>query len=409
MMRYSLSRNRMEVLLLENVHPRAVKIFENEHFKITHLKNSIREDELKDVIAGVHILGIRSRTKISSEVLDNAENLLTVGCFCIGTDQVDLERCGIQGIPVFNAPYSNTRSVAELVIAEIIMLLRGIAEKNSAAHLGRWLKSAYKSHECRGKTLGIIGYGHIGSQVSILAESLGMNVIYYDIVPKLSIGNASPVSSLNELLQISDVVTLHVPENDTTRNMISAEELQLMKRESYLINTSRGSVVDLEALKTALEGGKIAGAAIDVFPEEPKSTGDSFDVPLKGFPNVILTPHIGGSTQEAQENIAVDTSKKLIKYIRIGSTTGSVNMPQVEVPSIAKGTHRILHIHRNVPGVLSSVNAIFSKYSINVAKQYLETSRDIGYVIIDVEGKVTPKVEEELRNIDTTIRTRVVF
>jgi D-3-phosphoglycerate dehydrogenase len=360
------------------------------------------------LIKDVHILGIRSKTHVTKEVLESASKLLAVGCFCIGTNQVDLKAAARKGIAVFNSPYSNTRSVAELIIGLSIMLIRKIIDKQNAAHRGIWLKESKGCYELRGKTLGIIGYGNIGSQVSVLAEAMGMNVIYYDVAPKLPHGNAKPVRTLKELLQQADIVTLHVPSDSTTRNMINEETLKYFKKGAILLNYSRGDVVNLDAVKKYLEIGVLSGAAIDVFPEEPENTGDSFSCVLQGMPNVILTPHIGGSTEEAQSNIGVDVATKLIKYLELGSSDGSHTIPAVNLPPQA-GTHRILHIHENVPGVLSEINSNLSKRNINILGQYLKTNEEIGYVILDVDTKISKEAFELLKKVKGTIKTRIVY
>ena len=407
---HSLSKEKIKVLLLESLHDNALSYFEsNDYSNVECLKDSLNGKELIEKIKDVHLIGIRSKTKITSEILEHANKLIAIGCYSIGTNQVDLQTAKIKGIPVFNAPFSNTRSVAELVISECIFLIRGIPEKNYFAHNGKWFKEAANSFEVRGKNIGIIGYGHIGSQVSILAENLGMNVFYYDIEKKLNLGNAKSCSNLEELLRISDIVTLHVPENETTINMISKQQLQLMKKGSYLINLSRGSVVNLEYLAGALEEKHLNGAAIDVYPEEPASNNDSFTCSLQKFQNVILTPHIGGSTSEAQANIALEVSEKLVKYCDVGSTIGATNF--VEVALIPNGDkQRYLHIHKNIPGVLNKITRIFTERNLNIASQYLQTDSFIGYVIIDVDSKEYAKeIMTELRSIPETIKTRMLI
>lgn len=407
---HSLSKEKIKVLLLESLHDNALSYFEsNDYSNVKCLKDSLAGKELIEKIKDVHLIGIRSKTKITSEILEHANKLIAIGCYSIGTNQVDLQTAKIKGIPVFNAPFSNTRSVAELVISECIFLIRGIPEKNYFAHNGKWFKEAANSFEVRGKNIGIIGYGHIGSQVSILAENLGMNVFYYDIEKKLNLGNAKSCSNLEELLRISDIVTLHVPENETTINMISKQQLQLMKKGSYLINLSRGSVINLEYLAGALEEKHLNGAAIDVYPEEPASNNDSFTCLLQKFQNVILTPHIGGSTSEAQANIALEVSEKLVKYCDVGSTIGATNF--VEVALIPNGDkQRYLHIHKNIPGVLNKITRIFTERNLNIASQYLQTDSFIGYVIIDVDSKEYAKeIMTELRSIPETIKTRMLI
>ncbi len=405
----SLDKRLIKILLLEGIHPSAMNRFQEAGYtRVENLKAAPDADELEKRLHDVHMLGIRSRTQLTPEILRKAGKLFAVGCFSIGTNQVALDAATQRGIPVFNAPFSNTRSVAELVIAEIIMLMREVPLRNAAAHRGSWLKTVGNSFEVRGKNLGIVGYGHIGSQVSILAESLGMNVFYYDIEKKLSLGKAISCGSLAELLRKSDVITLHVPETNETRNMISAEQMALMKKRSLLINASRGTVVDYPALIDFLKSGHLAGAAADVFPEEPASNGEPFSSPLQAFDNVILTPHIGGSTQEAQENIGLEVAEKLIRYSDNGSTMGAVNFPQVSIqPNIEK--QRFLHIHKNMPGVLKDINDVFTTKGINIAAQYLQTDPHIGYVIIDVESNYCDKILKELKAIPHTIRARMLY
>jgi D-3-phosphoglycerate dehydrogenase / 2-oxoglutarate reductase len=407
---YSLSKEKIKVLLLEGLHANALDFFNsNNYSNVETLKCSLDGDELIEKIKDVHILGIRSRTKITPEVLKHANKLITIGCYSIGTNQVDLQAAKIKGIPVFNAPFSNTRSVAELVISECILLMRGIPEKNYFAHNGTWFKEASNSFEVRGKNIGIVGYGHIGSQVSILAENFGMNVFYYDIEKKLNLGNAKSCGSLEELLKISDVVTLHVPENETTINMITKQQLQLMKKGSSLINSSRGSVVNLDDLAEALENKHLKGAAIDVYPYEPVSNNDAFTSSLQKFQNVILTPHIGGSTSEAQANIALEVSEKLVKYCDVGSTIGATNFVEVAlIPNV--NTQRYLHIHKNIPGVLNKISKVFTERNLNIASQFLQTDSYIGYVIIDVDSReYTKDIMTELKSIPETIRTRMLI
>lgn len=405
----SLNKNKIKVLLLEGVHQSALDNFSRAGYtNIENLKTSLSDDELKKKIAQAHLIGIRSRTQLTADVLQAAEKLIAIGCFCIGTNQVDKKAALLQGVPVFNAPYSNTRSVAELVLAEIIMLFRGIPEKNARAHEGKWMKTATDSFEIRGKTLGIIGYGNIGTQLGILAEALGMKVIFHDIETRLPLGNAEAAKSLNDLLSRSDAVSLHVPETSSTKNMIGANQIKKMKKLSVLINASRGTVVDIDALTKALEKNHLLGAAIDVFPTEPKSNDDLFESPLQKFQNVILTPHVGGSTLEAQANIGFEVSEKLIKYSDNGTTTSSVNFPAVSVPE-QKDTHRVLHIHKNVPGVLSEINDIFSKNKINISSQYLQTNEHIGYVVMDIDAEHSVKALNKLQAIQGTIKARVLF
>ncbi len=409
MAKTSLEKSKIKILLLEGVHQSAVDNFHNAGYEnIEHLPTSLDEESLIEKIRDVHFIGIRSRTQLTERVFEAAEKLVSVGCFCIGTNQVDLDAALKRGIAVFNAPYSNTRSVAELVLAEAIMLLRGIPEKNARAHQGGWLKSAKNSHEARGKTLGIVGYGSIGAQLSVLAESLGFNVIYYDVITKLGMGNASQVGSLEELLGRSDVVSLHVPDLASTRWMIGAKEIAAMKDGAILINAARGSVVEIEPLADAIKAGKLNGAAIDVFPVEPKGNDDIFESPLRGLENVILTPHIGGSTLEAQENIGREVAEKLAMYSDNGTSVSSVNFPEVALPS-HPNQHRLLHIHENVPGVMSEINQVFSENGINVCGQYLQTKEDIGYVVIDVDKAYSELALEKLRQVKGTIRCRVLF
>ena len=365
------------------------------------------EDELIEKVADVHFIGIRSRTHISEAVVEAAQKLVAVGCFCIGTNQVDLTATQKRGIPVFNAPFSNTRSVAELVLGQLILLLRGIPEKNAKAHRGEWLKSAVGSYEARGKTLGIIGYGHIGTQLSILAEHLGMRVQFYDIEDKLVLGNSTQVKTLNQLLKTSDVISLHVPETPETQNMIGAKQLEMMKDGAILMNAARGTVIDIDALTNAMRSGKLGGAAIDVFPVEPKSNNEEFISPLREFDNVILTPHVGGSTQEAQQNIGIEVAGKLAKYSDNGSTLSAVNFPEVSLPEHT-GRSRLLHIHKNAPGVLTQINQAFAAENINIAAQYLQTNENIGYVVIDVETDDAEEAFKHLNQIEGTIKTRIL-
>lgn len=409
MIKTSLDKHKIHILLLEGVHKSAVEAFESAGYSnIEYLKGSLPEDQLKEKVSQAHIIGIRSRTQLTAEVFQHANRLMAVGCFCIGTNQVDLGAAIEVGVPVFNAPFSNTRSVAELVLAEAIILMRGIAEKNAKAHLGIWNKSATDSYEIRGKQLGIIGYGSIGSQLSVLAEGLGMKVCFYDVTAKLSLGNATQIPSLNGLLASSDIVSLHVPEIPATMKMIGAEQLATMKPGSVLINASRGTVIDIEALVASLKQGHLAGAGIDVFPVEPRSNDDEFISPLREFDNVILTPHVGGSTVEAQENIGLEVAEKLVRYSDNGTTTSAVNFPEASLPAHA-GNHRLLHIHKNVPGVLSQINNIFSENKINIAAQYLMTNEKIGYVVIDVEAEYSDLALQKLKGIEGTIKSRVLF
>ncbi|OHZ02971.1 phosphoglycerate dehydrogenase [Salinicola sp. MIT1003] len=409
MAKTSLDKSKIKILLLEGIHQSAVDTLLNAGYtNIETLSTSLAEDDLIEKIRDVHFIGIRSRTQLNERVFAAAEKLTAVGCFCIGTNQVDLDAALKRAIPVFNAPYSNTRSVAELVLAETIMLLRGIPEKNARAHQGGWLKSAKNSHETRGKTLGIIGYGSIGAQLSVLAESLGLDVLYYDVVTKLAMGNARQVGSLEELLARADVVSLHVPDLPSTRWMIGAEQIALMKQGGILINASRGSVVDIEALAEALKSGKLLGAAIDVFPVEPKGADEEFTSPLRGLENVILTPHIGGSTLEAQQNIGIEVADKLVTYSDNGTTITSVNFPEVALPS-HPDKHRLLHIHENVPGVLSEINRVLSENGINIAGQFLQTNDKVGYVVIDVDKAYGKQALEALKQVDHTLRLRVLY
>ena len=406
----SYPKENIKILLLEGIDQNARDLFnDNGYTSIDFRSSSLEKKELSEKIKDIHLLGIRSRTSVDKDVLQFAKKLIAIGCYSIGTNQVDLEAAKLKGIPVFNAPFSNTRSVAELVISECIFLLRGIPEKNFAAHNGQWLKSTANSFEVRGKVLGIVGYGHIGSQVSVLAESLGMHIYYYDIENKLSLGNAKACGSLQEVLSVSDIVTLHVPETSLTKNMISSTELQLMKKGACLINASRGSVVVIEDLVNALDTKHLSGAAIDVFPAEPNSNSESFICPLTKFNNVILTPHIGGSTHEAQKNIALEVTEKLIKYSDVGSTIGATNFVEVSLaPNINK--KRFLHIHKNQPGVLNKINGIFNSRRINISAQYLQTEAQIGYVIIDIDNIDEDKdIMKELQAIPETIKTRMLL
>lgn len=405
----SYPRSKIKILLLENISDSAVAELEQSGYvEIKQLKGALPEADLAEEIKGVHILGIRSKTHISERVLENADKLLAIGCFCIGTNQVDLKAARKKGVAVFNAPYSNTRSVAELVLGLCVMLIRRIADKNAAAHRGVWQKDARGSFELRGKTLGIVGYGNIGSQVSVLAEAFGLNVIYYDVLTKLPLGNAKQIRDLNELLALADIVTLHVPSDAATRNMINEATLSAMKEGAILLNYARGDVVDLEALRAFIENGKLAGAAVDVFPFEPEKNGDEFTSVLQNLPNVILTPHIGGSTEEAQANIGLDVTAKLIKYLELGTSEGSHTVPPVSLPLQDK-THRILHIHENIPGVLSEINSRLSEKGINILGQYLKTNDEIGYVILDVDTKLSKEALEILREVKGTIKTRMVY
>lgn len=405
----SLDKSKIRFLLLEGVHQSAVNtLHEAGYTNIDYIKTSLSEDDLVEKVRDVHFIGIRSRTQLTERVFEAATKLQAVGCFCIGTNQVDLKAALVRGVPVFNAPYSNTRSVAELVIGQTILLLRRIPEKNAQAHLGVWQKVATGSFETRGKKLGLIGYGNIGSQLSVLAESMGMKVYLYDIVTKLPLGNAIQVPTIKELMQTCDVVSLHVPETPQTANMIGKEELSWMKKGSILINASRGTVVDIDALVDALETGHLAGAAVDVFPVEPRSNDEEFISPLRKYDNCILTPHVGGSTMEAQENIGVEVAEKLIRYSDNGSSITSVNFPEVALPS-HPGMHRLLHVHENVPGVLSQINRIFSESGINISSQYLQTNDKIGYVVMDIAEEDSNIALDKLQEVTGTIRCRVLW
>jgi D-3-phosphoglycerate dehydrogenase len=412
MTKTSLDKDKIKILLLEGIHSSAVEKFQADGYSnVEYHQKALRVEELADAASDAYFVGIRSATQLGREFFENAGRLTGVGCFCIGTNQVDLTAAEERGIPVFNAPFSNTRSVAELVLAEIILLMRGIPQRNAAAHRGGWLKTATGSHEVRGKTLGIVGYGHIGTQVGVLAESLGMQVLFHDIEARLALGNARPAQSLDALLAAADVVTLHVPETPATHQMIGGAQLDAMKQGAALINASRGTVVEIEPLAAALKSGRISGAAIDVFPAEPKSVNQEFFSPLRGMDNVLLTPHIGGSTEEAQENIGIEVASKLIKYSNNGSTLGAVNFPEVSLPE-HPGKHRVLHIHRNQPGVLSAINAVFSEEAINIAGEYLQTDARLGYVVIDVETDEraeTVSIRRKLEQVPGTIRTRILY
>ena len=405
----SYPKDKIKILLLENISDAAVReLNQYGYANVIKINGALSEEELMKSVKGVHLLGIRSKTKITKNVIDSADKLLAIGAFCIGVNQVDVKAAAQKGVAVFNAPYSNTRSVAELIIGLCVMLIRKIADKNAAAHRGEWLKDATGSFELRGKTLGIIGYGNIGSQVSNMAEALGLHVLYYDVATKLPHGNAKQIADLKELLKRSNIVTLHVPSDVTTRNMIDANAIKSMRKGAVLINHSRGDVVDLDALRKAIKSGKIAGAAVDVFPEEPEKNGDVFACALQNLPNVILTPHIGGSTEEAQANIGLDVTAKLVKYLELGNSEGSHTVPPVSLPPQA-GTHRILHIHRNIPGVLGDINSRLSKRGINIVGQYLSTNPEIGYVILDVESKISKEAFEILKGIKGTLRARMVY
>ena len=408
----SLGKDKIKILLLEGVHPSAIQAFRADGYhEIECHAKSLPPAELFAAVQDAYFLGIRSATQLTPELFEHAPKLTGVGCFCIGTNQVDLDAAQDRGIPVFNAPFSNTRSVAELVIAETIMLMRGIPQRNASTHRGGWIKTAAGSFEVRGKVLGIVGYGHIGTQVGVLAESVGMHVVYYDVETKLALGNARPMPSLDALLEYSDVVTLHVPETPRTFQMMGAAQFARMKSSSRLINAARGTIIDIPALVDALLTKHLAGAAIDVFPAEPKTADDEFLSPLRGMENVILTPHIGGSTEEAQQNIGTEVAEKLVKYSNNGSTLSAVNFPEVSLPE-HPGKHRLLHIHRNQPGVLSAINAVFSDMKINVVGEYLQTNARIGYVVIDIDAEdreETQLVKRKLEEIPATIRTRILY
>ena len=405
----SLDKTKIKFLLLEGVHQSALdSLHDAGYTNIEYHKKALDEDDLIEAIKDAHFVGIRSRTHLSAEVLQHAQKLIAIGCFCIGTNQVDLEAAKQRGIPVFNAPFSNTRSVAELVLGEILLLMRQVPQANAEVHRGLWNKSAIGSHEVRNKKLGIIGYGHIGSQLSILAEAVGMKVYFYDVENKLPLGSAQQIRTLEELLSTCDVISLHVPENYSTKNLMSKERIEQLKQNSILINAARGTVVDLDALADALDNRCILGAAIDVFPTEPASINDPFESPLRRFDNVILTPHIGGSTSEAQENIGSEVANKLVKYSDNGSTLSAVNFPEVSLPEHF-GTKRLMHIHQNRPGILNKINQIFTDEGINIAAQFLQTNPQIGYVVIDVETNNTDNVLQRLRSIEGTIKARVLF
>lgn len=409
MAKVSLDKSKIKFLLLEGVHQNALDVLYNAGYtNIEYHKKALEPEELKEAIKDAHFVGLRSRTNLTADILEHANKLIAVGCFCIGTNQVDLVAAKEKGIPVFNAPYSNTRSVAELVLAEIILLMRQIPKANAEVHRGEWNKSAVGSHEVRGKKLGIVGYGHIGSQLSIIAESLGMNVYFYDVETKLPLGNAQQVNTLEELLRSCDVISLHVPENPSTKNLMSAERIAQLKQDSILVNAARGTVVDIDALAAALDAGKIRGAAVDVFPLEPASADEVFESPLRKFDNVLLTPHIGGSTVEAQENIGTEVALKFVKYSDNGSTLSAVNFPEVSLPE-HEGAKRLLHIHHNKPGILNKINQVFVNANVNIAAQFLQTDPSIGYVVVDVESENTDELLAQLKEIDGTIRARLLY
>jgi len=404
----SFPKDQIKFLLLENVHQSAHDLIRNEGFALEAVPRSLKEDELAQKLRDVHVLGIRSKTQVTARALAEARRLLSVGCFCIGTNQVDLAAANGRGVPVFNAPFSNTRSVAELIICEVIALARQLGDRSREVHEGRWRKAAAGSFEVRGKTLGVIGYGHIGSQVGVLAEALGMRVIFYDHTSKLPMGNNRACATLTELLAAADFVTLHVPATPQTEKMIGASELAAMRAGSYLLNASRGSVVDLPALAEALRSGHLSGASVDVYPDEPESNSDGFATPLRGLPNVLLTPHVAGSTIEAQEAIGREVATSLIKFVNAGATTGAVNFPQVEVPQ-ARGAHRILNAHRNVPGVLRDINRIVSEKGANIQAQVLATDPNIGYLVMDLDQDVSSDVKKAIAALSTSIKTRILY
>lgn len=405
----SYPKEKINILLLENISDTAVKFFKDSGYtSVKKITGALSEEDLIREVKDVHLLGIRSKTQITPRVLDAAKKLQAIGCFCIGVNQVDLKYAKQQGVAVFNAPYSNTRSVAELVIGLSILLIRRIVDKNKAAHEGVWLKDAKGSYEMRGKTLGIVGYGNIGTQVSVLAEALGMHVIFYDTITKLPLGNAVAKKSLKDLVSQADVVTLHVPETDATKNLINKNIIKHFKKGSILINYARGEVVDLDALAKALQEGAMSGAAVDVYPWEPEKNGDKFTTPLQGLPNVILTPHIGGSTEEAQQNIGEDVSNKLFQYLEMGVSIGSHTVPPLSLP-LHEDAHRILHVHRNKPGVLSAINTTLANNKINILGQYLKTNDDIGYVVLDLDRKISNTAVQLLKEVKDTIKVRLLY
>lgn len=415
-MKTSFPKSQIQIVLLEGTHPSGTQLLEGEGFSVRVHSGALEGEALIEEIKRAHVVGIRSKTQLTAEVIERCDRLLAVGCFCAGTNQVDLDACAQRGISVFNSPFSNTRSVAELTIAEIIALHRKLTARSHALHTGTWTKSASGSHEVRGKTLGIIGYGHIGSQVSILAEAMGMRVLFHDAINKLPLGNAVSAGSLEEVLRSSDVVTIHVPDTQTTRNMMSTPQLAMMKQGAYLINNARGTVVDLDALKDALVSGALAGAAVDVFPEEPAKSGESFSCPLQGLDNVILTPHVGGSTIEAQEAISLDTASKIMRFMNMGTTTGSVNVPEVDLPDQQrhlvegeKRPHRILNFHRNVPGVLGKIHEAASELGINISAQYLQTNQQVGYLVLDADPSDADELAARIDAINESIRTRMLW
>jgi D-3-phosphoglycerate dehydrogenase / 2-oxoglutarate reductase len=406
----SYPKDQIKILLLENIHPGAHALFAAEGFQVEALSTALKEKELVEKIRDVHVIGIRSKTQLREVPLKEAKRLLTVGAFCIGTNQIDLDCANLRGVPVFNAPFSNTRSVAELILAEVIALSRQLGDRSRECHQGVWKKLASGAYEVRGKTLGVVGYGHIGSQIGVIAEMIGMNVIFYDRVTKLPMGNNRPVPSLGELLSNADFVTLHVPETPQTKNMIGAEELSMMKKGSFLLNASRGTVVVIPALADALRRGHLAGAAVDVYPEEPEANGEGFKSELQGLPNVILTPHIGGSTIEAQESIGREVAVSLIRFINTGTTTGAVNFPHVDLPpAVGRETHRILNVHKNQPGVLRDINRIVSDKNANIEAQVLATDPNIGYLVMDIGSDVSEDVKQGIASLPTAIKTRILY
>lgn len=405
----SYPKERINILFLENISDKAVQYFKQQGYaNVKKIAGALSEEELIKEVKDIHLLGIRSKTQITPKVLEAAKKLQAIGCFCIGVNQVDLKAATKKGVVVFNAPYSNTRSVAELVIGISVMLIRKISDKNMSAHKGIWMKEAKGSYELRGKTMGIIGYGNIGSQVSVLCEALGMKVLFYDTETKLPLGNAVAAKNMKEVLSNSDIISLHVPETPQTKNLINRHNIKLFKKGSILLNYARGEVVDLKALSEAIKDGAIAGAGIDVYPWEPEKNGDHFETPLQGLPNVILTPHIGGSTEEAQQNIGEDVSVKLFQYLERGITNGSHTVPAIGLPPV-DGAHRILHIHKNVPGVLSAINTALSKNNINIVGQYLKTNEEIGYVVLDVDKKLSKRAVELLKEVKETIKVRMLY
>ena len=404
----SYPKGKIRIVLAEKIHPAAAERFCEAGYAVESIPRALQEDELREVLKDAHILGVRSRTKVLKEFVEGSKRLLSVGCFSVGTDQVDLAATSVRGIPVFNAPYSSTRSVAELSIANILSLARHLPEQSAKLHKGIWDKSAEGSYEVRGKKLGIIGYGHIGGQLGLLAEALSMDVYYYDTAAKLPLGRARAAGSMQELLKMADFVSLHVPGGKETELMIAQAELELMRQGSYLLNLSRGRVVDLEALADALKSGKLAGAALDVYPVEPAKNGEGFQSALLGLPNVILTPHVGGSTEEAQRNIGIEVADSLINFLDNGSTTGAVNFPQVQLPT-HPGSHRILNVHKNVPGALGDINGVIAELGVNIEAQYLSTQGEVAYLIMDLNKKVSDKVRSKIAALPSSIRTRILF